>query len=68
MGGKSPVSCMGSAILLPPAIPMAILLIPFSTTLFVTVDATTFNESMIDTPAFNKVPSVLEKLAVVDLI
>ena len=68
MGGKMPTSCMGSAILLPPAIPIAILPIAFSTTLLPAVDATTFKASITLTPAFKSVPNVRENPAVEDLI
>ena len=68
MGGKMPTSCIGSAILLPPAIPTDILPIAFSTTLLPAVEATTFKASMILTPAFKSVPSVREKPAVEDFI
>ena len=63
-----PTSVMGSAIDLPPAIPIDILPIAFSTTLLPAVEATTFKASITLTPAFSKVPSVREKLAVDDLI
>ena len=68
IGGKIPTSAMGSAMLLPPAIPTDILPMAFSTTLLPAVEATTFKASIMLTPAFNKVPRVLEKLAVEDLI
>ena len=63
-----PTSAIGSAMLLPPAIPIEILPIAFSTTLLPAVDATTFKASITLTPAFKSVPSVLEKLAVDDFI
>ena len=68
MGGKMPTSAMGSAMDLPPAMPMAIFPIAFSTTMLPAVDATTRSASITDTPAFNRVPSVREKLAVDDFI